>query len=146
MNSSQLSFFCLLFSLVCNLFATLLLITPLLHLFFICPLCLLSSLILPAQRLGVGAPAAAHHGFVVLVLLVLGQAGQRVALPESEQLVLGANTARRPVKGGAGVLRLAGKRIRVRGGWDVDAGPRAVKGQRASGSQCVFTSPRQVVL
>lgn len=63
---------------------------------------------LPAERLRVGAPAGAHHGFVVLVLLVLGQAGQRVALPEREQLVLGADAARRPVEGGAGVLRLCG--------------------------------------
>lgn len=106
-----------------------------------------SSLILPAKRLRVGAPAGAHHGFVVLVLLVLGQAGQRVALPEREQLVLGSDAARRPVEGGAGVLHLGGQRVRVRGGGgDVDAGPGAVEGQRAPGSQRVVASPGQVVL
>lgn len=107
----------------------------------------LTSLILPAERLRVGAPAGVHHGFVVLMLLVLGEAGQRVALPERQQLVLGADAARRPVEGGAGVMRLGGKRVRVRGGGgDLDAGPGAVEGQRAPGSQRVLASPGQVVL
>lgn len=106
-----------------------------------------TSLIVPAERLRVGAPAGVHHGFVVLMLLVLGQAGQRVALPERQQLVLGADAARRPVEGGAGVMRLGGKRVRVRGGGgDLDAGPGAVEGQRAPGAQRVLASPRQVVL
>lgn len=81
------------------------------------------------------------------MLLVLGQAGQRVALPERQQLVLGADAARRPVEGGAGVMRLGGKRVRVRGGGgDLDAGPGAVEGQRAPGAQRVLAAPRQVVL
>lgn len=81
------------------------------------------------------------------MLLVLGQAGQGVALPEREQLVLGADAARRPVEGGAGVVRLGGQRVRVRGGGgDVDAGPGVVEGQRAPGSQRVLASPGQVVL
>lgn len=106
-----------------------------------------TSLIVPAERLRVGAPAGVHHGFVVLMLLVLGQAGQRVALPERQQLVLGADAARRPVEGGAGVMRLGGKRVRVRGGGgDLDAGPGAVEGQRAPGAQRVLAAPRQVVL
>lgn len=101
----------------------------------------------PAERLRGGAPAGAHHGFVVLVLLVLGQAGQGVALSESQQLVLGAYASRRPVEGGAGVLRLGGERVRVRcGGGDVEPGPGAVEGKRSPGSQRVFASPGQVVL
>lgn len=78
------------------------------------------------------------------MLLVLGEAGQRAALPQ--QLVLGADAARRPVEGGAGVLRLRGQRVGVGGGGDVEAGPGAVEGQRAPGAQRVVAPPRQVVL
>lgn len=107
----------------------------------------LSSLNVPAEGLRVGAPAGIHHGFVVLVLLVLGQAGQCVALPQCKQLVLGADATWWPVEGGAGVLRLAGERVRVGGGGgDVDARSRAIEGQSPPGSQCVLASPRQVVL
>lgn len=84
---------------------------------------------------------------MVLVLLVLGQAGQGVALPECQQLVLGADAAWWPVEGGAGVRRLGGQRVRVRGGCgDVEVRPGAMKGQGAPGSQRVVASPLQVVL
>lgn len=79
------------------------------------------------------------------MLLVLVQAGQGVSLPEGQQLVLGADAARRPVKGGAGVGRLGGKRVRVRGG-DVEVWTGSMEGQGAPGSQCVVAPPRQVVL
>lgn len=80
------------------------------------------------------------------MLLVLGQAGQRVALPKREQLVLGPDSAGRPVEGGAGVVRLAGEGVRVGGGRDVDARARAVEGQRAPGAQGVLSPEGQVML
>lgn len=80
------------------------------------------------------------------MLLVLGQAGQRVPLPQRQQLVLGANAARRPVEAGAGVRHLGGQRVWVRGGGDVEAGPGAVQRQRAPGAQGVVASPGKVVL
>lgn len=81
------------------------------------------------------------------MLLVLGQARQRVAFPERQQLVLGADAARRPLEGGAGVGRLRGQRVRVRGGRrDVEVRAGAVEGQGAPGAQRVVASPGQVVL
>lgn len=101
---------------------------------------------LPAEGLRVRAPAWVHHGFVVLVLLVLGQARQCVALPECEKLVLGPDSAWRPVEGRAGVVRLARQRVWVGGRGDVDARPRAIEGQRPPGSQSVLSSEGQVML
>lgn len=81
------------------------------------------------------------------MLLVLVQAGQGVSLPEGQQLVLGADAARRPVKAGAGVGCLGGKRVRVwGGGGDVEVRTGSMEGQGAPGSQCVIASPGQVVL
>lgn len=80
------------------------------------------------------------------MLLVLGQARQRVALPKRQQLVLGPDSAWWPVEGGAGVVRLARERVRVGCGRDVDAGPRAVEGQRAPGAQGVLSPEGEVML
>lgn len=81
------------------------------------------------------------------MLLVLGQARQRVALSERQQLVLRADAPRRPVEAEVGVLALGGQRVRVRGGGgDVEAGPGAVQGQRPSGAQRVLARPGEVVL
>lgn len=82
------------------------------------------------------------------MLLVLGEAGQRVALPERQQLILGADAARLTVEAGAGVRGgLGGQRVGVgRGGGDVDGRPGALEGQRAPGPQRVVAPPGQVVV
>lgn len=102
----------------------------------------------PAQS-GTSGALTGGHGFVVWVLLALGKAGQRAALPQRQELILGHDPAR-----GVGqrlqtrvVRRLGGgQRIWVGSGWQVDSGAGGVQGKSPPGPEGVVTPPGQMVL